>query len=103
MEDQRFGALPVGDLCFVYPSATGTPLLSLRWKSLFRGVRIFTLLKQAEDKNLTEVLENAYSLVMRERDIAKLYANWDREKVMSLDAEDYNKALALLMTALEEK
>ncbi len=103
LEDQRFGVLPVGDLCFVYPSSAGTPLLSLRWKSLFRGVRFFTLLKQAENKNLTEVLENAYSLVMREREIAKLYANWDREKVMSLDAEDYNRTLALLMTALEEK
>lgn len=102
LEDQRYGVLPVGDLCFVYPSKTGKPMLSLRWKSLFRGIRFFTLLKLAENRGLDEALDEAYSLVMRERDIAKLYANWDRDKVMSLNPEDYSKALALLMTALGE-
>ena len=102
LEDQRFGVLPVGDLCFVYPSSAGTPMLSLRWKSLFRGIRIFTLLKLAENKKLDKTLDEAYSLMMRERDIAKLYANWDREKVMSLDTADYNEAMAILMTALGE-
>ncbi len=101
-ESQVYGVLPVGDLCFVYPSSCGTPLLSLRWKTLYRGVRLFNLITDAEEKGCNTEVNAAYELLLKEREISKLYANWDREAIMSLNSADYNKAQSILMTALEE-
>lgn len=101
--DMRYGPFPVGDLGYVYPDRSGKPILSLRWKALFRGIRFFVLLREAEKRGLGDVLEKAYSLVLRERDIAKLYSNWEREKIMSLDYNDYREAMAVLLSALEER
>ncbi len=100
--DMRYGPFPVGDLGYVYPDRSGKPMLSLRWKALLRGVKFFVLFREAEKRGLTDVLEKAYSLVLREREIAKLYSNWEREKIMSLDYNDYREAMAVLMSALEE-
>lgn len=48
-EDIRYNTtnLPIGDLCLVYPSVSGTILLSLRYKQLYRGLEDFYLLKTA--------------------------------------------------------
>lgn len=100
--DERYGPFPVGDLELVYPGRDGAPLLTLRWKALFRGIRLFTLLKTAEARGCSDALEKAYSLVLRERDIAKLYSNWDRASIMSLDCNDYSNAEAALLDALED-
>ena len=99
--DYRYGPFPAGDLGYVYPSADGRPLLSLRYKTLRKGICLFALIKEAEKRKLDGVIEEFYSLVLREREIGKLYANWDREKVMSLSADDYRNAEKLLLTALE--
>lgn len=99
--DERYGPFPVGDLELVYPGHNGAPLLTLRWKALFRGIRFFTLLKTAEARGCRDALEQAYSLVLREREIAKLYSNWDRASIMSLDYNDYRNAEAILLSALE--
>lgn len=100
--DLRYGPFPVGDLGYVYPSPDGKPIETLRLKTLIRGIRYFVLLKEAEKRSLAEVTDKAYSLVLREREIAKLYANWDREKIMSLSSDDYREFATLLMSALEE-
>jgi hypothetical protein len=49
-EDIRYNtsSLPIGDLCFIYPSNSGHLLLSLRYKQLQRGIEDFYLIKQAE-------------------------------------------------------
>ncbi len=100
--DMRYGPFPVGDLGYVYPSPDGYPISTLRLKTLIRGIRYFVLLKEAEKRNLAEVLDKAYSLVLREREISKLYSNWEREKIMSLSCDDYREFSALLMSALED-
>ena len=100
-ESQVYGVLPVGDLCFVYPSSRGTPLLSLRWKTLYRGVRLFNLITDAEEKGCNAEVNAVYELLLKEREISKLYANWDREAIMSLNPADYNKAQSILMSAIE--
>lgn len=55
-EDIRYNtsSLPIGDLCLVYPSVSGSLLLSLRYKELYRGVEDFYLLKEAEKINKTK-------------------------------------------------
>ena len=100
--DDRYGPFPAGDLGLVYPNPNGSPLLTLRWKALFRGVRFYSLLEEAEKQNKTDAIEEFYSLVLREREIAKLYCNWERDKVMSLDYNDYRDAEAILLRALED-
>ena len=100
--DLRYGPFPVGDLGYVYPAKSGYPLLSLRWKTLYRGIKYFVLIKEAEKRGLTEAVEKAYDRVLLEKDIKKLYSNWEREKIMSVSADDYREFAALLMGALEE-
>lgn len=61
-EDIRYntGALPVGDLCLIYPTNSGHLALSLRYKQLQRGIEDFYLIKQAEKhypKELSELLD----------------------------------------------
>lgn len=52
-QDVRYNvaALPIGDLCLVYPSYSGHILLSLRYKQLLRGIEDFWLLHKASLKN----------------------------------------------------
>ncbi|MBE6682624.1 MAG: DUF4091 domain-containing protein [Ruminococcaceae bacterium] len=100
--DLRFGPFPVGDLNYVYPSPDGNPWLSLRWKALYRGIRYYVLLKAAAGKGLDSAVEAAYNKVMLERDVKKLYSNWDRNAIMSVNPDDYREFAEMLMSALEE-
>lgn len=99
-EDLRYSIFPVGDLHFVYPGYNGNPILSLRLKALNRGIKYFVLFREAEKRGLNEAVQKAYDLVLREKEIAKLYANWEIEKVMSLSADDYREAEEVLLAAL---
>lgn len=99
--DLRYGPFPVGDLGYVYPAKNGDPLLSLRWKTMYRGIKYFVLIKEAEKRNLGEALEKAYNFVLVEKDIKKLYGVWERDKIMSISADDYRNFAATLMEALE--
>lgn len=44
--DIRYGHFPAGDLCLVYPSPSGEPVLTLRWKALRRAIRLYELLER---------------------------------------------------------
>lgn len=103
LADSRYGPFPAGDLCLVYPSKSGKPLLTLRWKALYRGIKLFVLLREAEKRGLDDAAERAYSLILKERDIAKLYSLWERDKVMSTDYNDYREAEEALLSALSEQ
>ncbi len=100
--DDRYGPFPAGDLGLVYPNPDGRPMLTLRWKTLFRGIKFFALLNAAEAKNKLDAIEEFYAKVLREREIAKLYSNWEREKIMSLEYNDYREAETILLRALED-
>ncbi len=100
-DDIRYSIFPTGDLNFVYPGANGNPILTLRWKALKRGIQYFVLLREAEKRGLTDAVNKAYDLVLREKEIAKLYANWDINKVMSTSYDDYREAEKVLLQALE--
>lgn len=100
--DIRYGNFPVGDLNFVYPSKNGGVLLTLRWKALRKGIKFFTLFNEAKKRGLKDVYDAACDLVLREKEIKKLYANWDKPNVISLDYTDYQKAEALLLEALSK-
>ena len=62
-QDIRYNtaALPIGDLCLIYPSYSGHILLSLRYKELQRGIEDFSLIKNAEKVN-----EEAVSKIIKD-------------------------------------
>lgn len=99
--DIRYSIFPAGDLNFVYPGSNGNPILTLRWKALKRGIQYFVLIREAEKRNLTDSVNKVYDLVLREKEIAKLYANWAIDKVMSTSYDDYRAAEEELLKALE--
>ena len=74
-KDDRYGPFPAGDLGLVYPNPDGRPMLTLRWKTLHRGIKFFALLNAAEAKGKRDAVEEFYTKVLREREIAKLYSN----------------------------
>ena len=87
--DIRYGNWYAGDTNFVYPAANGAPLLTLRYKALKRGIQFYELLEQLREKD-PAALEEAYALVVREKDVREYYKTWHSlEDMCSVDGEDY--------------
>lgn len=70
-QDIRYGSFPAGDLQFVYPAADGTPLLSLRWQALRRGIEYAVLLKAAPEP----VSRSVYETLLGETDPVAFFAH----------------------------
>ena len=87
--DIRYGNWYAGDTNFVYPASNGAPLLTLRYKALKRGIQFYELLEQLREKD-PAALEEAYALVVREKDVREYYKTWHSlEDMCSVDGEDY--------------
>ncbi len=87
--DIRYGNWYAGDTNFVYPAANGAPLLTLRYKALKRGIQFYELLERLREKD-PAALEEAYALVVREKDVREYYKTWHSlEDMCSVDGEDY--------------
>jgi hypothetical protein len=103
----RPAVFPAGDTNFVYPSNSGKPILSLRYKALERGIEDFELLKLVEERcsNWEQVTQEYYALILRELDL-KLHHpeeyQKEPEELYSLLEADYEKARLRLLEALEE-
>lgn len=99
--DIRFGNWPAGDTNFVYPAKNGTPLLTLRYKALKRGIQLYELLERLRDTGDEAALETAYNFVVRERDIRQYYATPHALTDMcSTDHADYAAMKRYLMEKL---
>ena len=76
----------------VYPAKNGYPLLSLRYKMMLRAVQQFNLLERLKETAEKEVVQEAFDIVVREKDIRKYYKEADTlEKMCSVNGEDYEK------------
>lgn len=91
-----------GDTHLVYPSAGGDVLLSLRYKALKKGIELSTLLEEAKERGKNDVREKVFSLLLKQRDIRKLYETAPPEELWSTDESDYLLAERLLLSALSE-
>ncbi len=88
--DIRYGRWPAGDTNFVYPSTSGRPLLSLRYKALKRGIMIYELLECLKAVKDSETVNSAFSFILKEKDIEKYYKDAEkREAIYSLEYNDY--------------
>ena len=101
----RTGEWWSGDTCFVYPSRGGEPLLSLRYFALKRGIEDFELARMVMSApDGRAVLERVWKLIIREPDIRQweYVDGMDTSVMYSANWEEYEKARALMLEALEQ-
>ncbi|MBE6573603.1 MAG: DUF4091 domain-containing protein [Ruminococcaceae bacterium] len=98
-EDIRYFGWPAGDLCFVYPGEDSNPLLSLRYKTLYRAIEICILLNEYKKKKDAKPL---YDRVIFTKDVREFFSDNEiiaRDKLCSVDYSDYEY---IRRTCLEE-
>ncbi|MDX1357747.1 MAG: DUF4091 domain-containing protein [Clostridia bacterium] len=100
----RPGQWYAGDMNFVYPGNNGSPLLSLRYKALLRGIEDFELMAMAKDIGVCPD-DEIYTLLLGEttlRELAEIgYDHPEKGRPFSTDGEDYDKFRELLYEALQ--
>lgn len=89
-----------GDTHFVYPAKDGTPLLTLRWHALKRGIRFFVLLEALKKQGRLDEHRSAIFRVLRTEDQGKLIHNEDKRDSFSCDVADYEALWSDLLTML---
>ena len=92
-----------GDMNFVYPGNDGSPLLSLRYKALLRGVEDFELLRMADEKSpvTRNFIETSILKGTSIQEISAMgYDESEPEKPFSLDHRDYEGLRRLLYAIL---
>ena len=104
--DIRYSAFQAGDTNFVYPSAHGTPLLTLRYYALRQAVVLFELLSALKARGETDALDEAYHFVVRQKDVREYFApdgiqcRLPLNEICSLDPADYETLKAFLLERL---
>lgn len=74
-KDIRYAMFPAGDTNFVYPAGDMSPLLTLRYKALKRGIEDFLLLEMLKDTESTAAINAAYDTVITNRDFDGFFDN----------------------------
>ncbi|MFC5405833.1 DUF4091 domain-containing protein [Cohnella soli] len=89
-------SLPTGDMHFVYPGASGKPMLSLRYKWLQRGIRDFEFMQLLKAEGRAEAVTQALNDVIRFTHPSELYApGKEIGDLYSLNESDYDRLLHL--------
>lgn len=100
--DLRYGTFPAGDINFVYPAYNGSPLLSLRYKALKRGLDYYEMLETLKKLGATESLEKCYDLVIKEKDIRNYFSDNFGPSVMMCDDAGMDEFVKTLITSLDK-
>lgn len=99
----RSGEWFTGDMNFVYPGNSGHPLLSLRYKSLLRGIEDFELMTMAKEKGACPS-DDVYKLLLGKTTLKQLsdagYSSPETEKPFSIKADDYDEFREMLYKVL---
>ncbi|UWE02384.1 DUF4091 domain-containing protein [Laceyella sacchari] len=84
-----------GDMNFVYPGATGKPLLSLRYKWLQRGIRDYELMQLLKESGQSDQVERALNRVFLFQDASEFCpeAKKRRAELYSLNPADYDRLI----------
>lgn len=94
-----------GDTNFVYPSNNGSPLLSLRYKNLKRGIQEYQLLIDAPK----EIQDKVTALIFKKKEIANyynhkyedIYAN--KGALYSIDYNEFIESKKMMISSEERK
>ncbi|WP_248928335.1 DUF4091 domain-containing protein [Paenibacillus hamazuiensis] len=81
---------PAGDTNFVYPGRRGSPLLSLRYKWLQRGIRDFEYMQLLKETGRETAVLAARSCVFRYAKAADIVSGGPDTQPYSLDPDDYD-------------
>ena len=88
----------------MYPSPSGKPLLTLRYKALKKGIQLFELLETYRRVCGEEAYAEAVSTVVKDTQTDKYYSGGhDYNDVMSTDWQDYEALMVKILQQLAEK
>lgn len=100
--DLRYGVFPAGDINFVYPANNGTPLLSLRYKALKRGLDYYEMLEALKANGETETVNNCYDIVIKEKNIKNYFSDSFSPETMMCDDNGMDEFVKILVTSLDK-
>lgn len=86
----RTSIWPAGDTNFVYPGATGKPILSLRYKWLERGIRDYEYMQLLKRTGHAEHVQRVMTEVFKFGQLSEFYAGKTAEELYSFDPADYD-------------
>lgn len=93
-----------GDTNFVYPSNHGSPLLTLRYKALMRGIQAHELIGMLKKTNprAKEIIDKAFGKIFKLKDIAEFHPDSQKkiDQLISLDYRDYVEALEIIISGI---
>ena len=100
-KDIRYGIFAAGDTNFVYPSADGGVLLTLRYKALRRAIRLYELCEHYRAKFGDEKTDALIRTVVLKDDTKNYYKDGHyKSDVVCLDPAAYEKLQKDLLTGL---
>lgn len=102
----NYPSWPAGDTCFVYPGASGKPVLTLRYKNLKRGIQDFELiyiLKEVSD-NADVILKAAYKLICKTDTIENMFSKLNSNKgdICCMNYNEYESARKMIMEEIHK-
>ena len=106
-EDIRYSMFPAGDTHFVYPAGDMSPMLSLRYMALRRGIGDYELLQMAKAAGREDVVQEVHRIIVKNRNFQDFYekdkSKQKFEKMSTVKYSDYRKIRELLYSALKNK
>jgi len=98
----RYPHWKAGDTNFVYPGRDGRPVLTLRYKSLKRGIEDYELIMMLKDKS-KEIPDELWNKIFKTDRIEEFHPNSGKGPILlySLDSKDYEEFRRLVIEALE--
>lgn len=96
---------PVGDMYFVLPGHSGSPIETLRFEALRFGIQDYEILQMAQRKLSTskanQVITSALNIIFKSADKSEFSTRYiNNEKSYTLNPKDYDTAINLIIHAL---
>lgn len=85
--DLRYPRFPCGDMNFVYPAGDMSPLLSLRYQALKRGLEDYELLAALAEHGQNDLTEELLAMIVKGKGLTETAASVG--ELLSLDFQDY--------------
>ncbi|MCD4669611.1 MAG: DUF4091 domain-containing protein [Actinomycetia bacterium] len=94
-----------GDTNFVYPGRDGSPMLTLRYKSLQKGIRDFEILSRYSQSNGRDEITEMLKEVFLWKDIAELHPDSRKraDELFSLNYEKYEHIIESILIKMSRK
>lgn len=103
-DDIRFSMFAAGDTNFVYPAGDMSPLLTLRYKALRRGIEDYILLKRLRENGDTETVSQIHNMVIKNRNFMDFFENTENnigfDKMSTTKFSDWEHMRSLMYLSI---